>query len=195
MITAIVLAGGESRRMGRPKMVMAWGSATVLAQVIRVLREGGAEDILVVTGGARQEVEEICSRERVTTVHNEEYASNEMLGSLQTGLRSLSADSEAALVTLGDQPQTEAATIHRLLEQYEKDRPELLVPSYQLHRGHPWVLGSRHWAEVLAMSAPDSLREFLNRHTDDIRYVEVDSPTILQDLDTPEDYARRRPAR
>ncbi len=193
MITAIVLAGGESKRMGRPKMTMAWGPATVLDCVIDTLRAGGVQDILVVTGGARVEVEEICRRRGVASVHNDAYASNEMLGSLQAGLRGLSDSVEAALVTLGDQPQMQSATVRGLLEEYERQPAELIVPSYAKRRGHPWVLGRSHWAEILTMKSPESPREFLNRHAAEIRYVDVESATILQDLDTPEDYRKTRP--
>lgn len=193
MITAIVLAGGESRRMGQPKMTMAWGSATIIEQVIGGLRAGGVKDILVVTGGARNEVEETCRKLAVATIHNAAYASNEMLGSLQTGLRGLPAPAEAALVTLGDQPQMEAQTVRALLLEYARERADLIVPSYKRHRGHPWVLGRPHWAEILAMKSPESPREFLNRHAAEIRYVEIGSATILQDLDTPEDYQKARP--
>ncbi len=193
MITAVVLAAGESKRMGRPKLPMPWGRLTVLQQVIDALRAGGVEDILVVTGGARKQIEEICLKEAVRTVHNPDYASNEMLGSLQIGLGVLTGDVEAGLVTLGDQPQIEAATVRALLAEYGREKSELIVPSHQKRRGHPWLIGRSYWSEILEMKAPDSPREFLRWHADEIRYVEIDSPTILQDLDTPEDYKRARP--
>ncbi len=179
--------------MGRPKMTMAWGSRTVLEQVIEALKSGGVGDILVVTGGAREEAEGICARESVRTVHNPMFASNEMLGSLQVGLGALAADVEAALVTLGDQPQIEAATVSALLKDWTDSKAGIIVPSYEKRRGHPWVLGREHWPEVLSMRAPETPREFLQRHADEIRYVEIGSPTILQDLDTPEDYRKARP--
>ncbi len=193
MITAIILAGGESKRMGRPKMLLPWGHGTVLDQVIEALKSGGIEDVEVVTGGSRAEVEAICKRRQVRAVFNEAYARDEMLGSLQTGLRGLGLETEAGLVTLGDQPQIEAATVRAVTSEYGRSQAQLIVPSYQRRRGHPWLIARPLWAEVLEMKAPESPREFLNRHASEIRYVETESPSILQDLDTPEDYRKSRP--
>ncbi len=80
-----------------------------------------------------------------------------------------------------------------VVEAYRTSRMSLVVPSYRMRRGHPWLVTRPHWEEILAMMSPASLRDFLNRHTDDIHYVEIDQSTILQDLDTPEDYLRSRP--
>ena len=193
MISAIVLAAGESKRMGQPKMLMPWGSSTILEQVIRAVREGGADDILVVTGARRSEIEALCRRQRVKSAHNLNFSENEMLGSLQTGLRALPGTAEAALVTLGDQPQIETGTVRAVIAEWQKTKRQLIVPSYEKHRGHPWVVGRSLWDEVLKMKAPESPREFLNRHSAEIHYIEVNSSSILQDVDTPEDYSKSQP--
>jgi CTP:molybdopterin cytidylyltransferase MocA len=61
-----------------------------------------------------------------------------------------------------------------------------------LRRGHPWLVRRELWAELLALRPPQTLRDFLNAHAEEIQYVETD-PTILKDLDTPEDYRREKP--
>ncbi len=193
MISALILAAGESKRMGQPKMLLAWGSATVLERVIGVVRSAGIEDVEVVTGAARVEIEAVCGGQSARATFNPAYASDEMLGSLQAGLRAMPAESDAALITLGDQPQIEASTVQRIVSEYGKSKEPLIVPSYQRRRGHPWILGRTLWPEILEMRAPDSPREFLNRHASGIHYVEIDSASILQDLDTPEDYRKARP--
>ena len=72
-VTAIILAAGESRRMGQPKLLLPWGNGTILGTVIETIREAGANDILVVTGGARERVNEICACHSVQTIHNNQY--------------------------------------------------------------------------------------------------------------------------
>ncbi len=193
MISAIILAGGESKRMGQPKMLMPWGSTTILERVIGVVRDGGVDDILVVSGAARQEVEALCLRQMVRSVFNAGFAQNEMLGSLQAGLQALPPTAEAALVTLGDQPQIQQATVRAVVSDWGKTKAQLIVPSFAKHRGHPWVLGQSYWDEVLRLQAPESPREFLNRHSAQIHYVEVGTGTILEDVDTPDDYRKGRP--
>jgi len=62
-----------------------------------------------------------------------------------------------------------------------------------MRRGHPWLVARPLWGEILEMRSPASLRDFLNGHEAEIRYVEVESDRILQDMDTPEDYLKSRP--
>jgi molybdenum cofactor cytidylyltransferase len=193
MISAIVLAAGESRRMGQPKMLLPWGESTVLGQVISVLRSAGVEDIVTITGGFREQVEAIATRKGSRVVFNPEYASNEMLSSIQCGLRSLKAEAEATLICLGDQPQVQERSVRRVTETFEKSRSRLVVPSYQMRRGHPWLVARSLWGEILAMMSPQSPRDLLNAHSNEIEYVNVDNPSILQDLDTPEDYLKFKP--
>src|SRR5512140_1251978 len=86
MISAIILAAGESKRMGQPKMLLRWGKTTVLAQVISTFQEAGIADILVITGGAKEQVERIVHHYGARGVFNEQFAGGEMLSSLQLGL-------------------------------------------------------------------------------------------------------------
>ena len=86
MIGAVVLAAGRSQRMGRPKMILPWGETTVIGQVANVLLAVGVDDVLVVTGGAQNEVEGALTGMPVRTVFNPEFANGEMMHTLQVGL-------------------------------------------------------------------------------------------------------------
>jgi molybdenum cofactor cytidylyltransferase len=151
------------------------------------------EEIVVVTGGAREQVESLVGRFQIRTVHNPGYETGEMLSSLQFGLSAMSSEVEAALIGLGDQPQVQEPTVLRLRQAFLERGSRLLVPSFQRRRGHPWLVARPLWNELLGMKTPESPRDFLNRHAGEIDYVEVDTPTILADLDTPEDYRTSRP--
>jgi len=192
MITAIILAAGESKRMGQPKMLMPWGRSTVLQTVISTLQTAGMNDILVVTGGAHKQIEMLIGKS-VQTVYNENYALGEMLSSIQIGLAAKKHESSSALICLGDQPQVQVRSVQRILQEYKESKAPLIVPSYQMKRGHPWLVARELWNELLKLRAPETPRQFLNRHTRDIRYVELDTPSILQDIDTPEDYLQSHP--
>src|SRR6266508_3209245 len=93
MISAIILAAGASRRMGRPKMLLPWGNVSVLEHVISVFARAGIEDILVVTGAVREQIEEAVvkygKRYPVRSIHNRDYSHGEMMSSLQCGLHAL----------------------------------------------------------------------------------------------------------
>ncbi len=115
-----------------------------------------------------------------------------MLSSLQAGLAAKKDETRAALICLGDQPQVQVRSVQRILQTYKESQAPIIVPSYQLHRGHPWMVARELWDEILKMRAPKTLRDFLNRHQRNILYLEFDTPTILQDLDTKEDYLKSK---
>lgn len=198
MISAIVLAAGQSRRMGRPKLSLPWGGATLLGQVLSTLAQAGVEDILVVTGAARQAVEPLVAglseRFPVHCVQNSDYAQSEMLGSIQAGLRALTDETQAALIVLGDQPQMQANVVRRVLDAYRGQPAGLVIPSYHRRRGHPWLVDRRLWPDLLALSNEQTPRDFLNAHAAGILYLPVGDDSILRDVDTPEAYAAERPA-
>jgi len=193
MISVIVLAAGSSKRMGEAKMLLPWGNTTVIEQVVSVFVSAGVDDIIVVTGGHKAEIESRMVNHPVRTVHNDEYASGEMLSSLQCGLRALKPQAEATLVALGDQPQVLERSVRMVCEAFRTMKSNLVVPSYQMRRGHPWLVARPLWDDLLRMKSPQSPREFLNEHKNEIHYINMDDPNILADLDTPEDYQKWRP--
>jgi len=192
MISAIILAAGESKRMGRPKMLLKWGETTVINKVINTFRAAGVEEIFVVTGGAREQVEKAVGGS-ASMIFNANYAQGEMLSSVQAGLVGMDPGVEAVLIGLGDQPQVEVGTVQAVIDAYRRTGAAIVVPSYQMHRGHPWLVARTHWNALLEMQPPGSLRDFLNRKSREIRYVDVGSPSVLLDLDTPEDYLKSHP--
>jgi len=192
MITAIILAAGQSKRMGQPKMLLPWDETTVLEKVIATFKAAEIEGILVVTGGAKEQVEGLI-RNVAQTTFNPKYADGEMLSSVQAGLAELGSGVETALIGLGDQPQVQERSVRAVVDEHRVSNASIVVPSFQMRRGHPWLVARAHWNEILSMESPASLRDFLNHHIDDIRYVEVENDSILQDLDTPDDYLKFKP--
>lgn len=203
-VAAVVLAAGRSRRMGQPKMILPWGDTTVIGQVVRTLAQAGLDEIVVVTGGARRQVEQALSGHPVRTVYNPHYAEDQMALSLRVGLVSLSAEFDAALVALGDQPQMRLEVVRKVLHTYRQTQAPLVFPSYHMRRGHPWIISRPLWGLLLALPASQAtspqpaalktLRELLTPYADQICYVDVEDDSILRDLDTPADYRMERPA-
>jgi molybdenum cofactor cytidylyltransferase len=195
-ISAILLAAGESRRMGQPKPTLPWGHTTVLGQVVATCAAAGLEDILVVTGGARQKVEEqvtlLSKNYPVRGIHNPGYAEGGMTSSIQVGLASLGAEVQAALIGLGDQPQVREETIRRILTVFLQTDSPLVFPSFQGRRGHPWLVARPLWPDIQAIPTTTTPRQFFRTYAGQIAYVAADE-SILQDLDTPGEYFRQRP--
>ena len=193
MISAIILAAGQSKRMGQPKMLLPWGNLTVIEKVVGTFMRAGVEDIWVVTGGAHDQVELALAGYLVRKIHNRDFAIGEMLSSLQCGLNHMPEPTQAALIGLGDQPQVQEGSIRSVCEAYRESKSRLIVPSFQMKRGHPWLVARPLWQEIVGLKPSQTPRDFLNSHTDEIHYVNLDTSTILADLDTPEDYQRSCP--
>jgi molybdenum cofactor cytidylyltransferase len=215
MISGIILAAGKSVRMGENKLLMKWGDVTVIEKVIQTIQDSRIEDIILVTNpDLRIPIPDV----RITI----NKTSHEMLSSIQLGLQVLTPSQpppnplnvsakisilsvadlgeapkaegvEAVLICLGDQPQIESRSVRAVCEAYQKSKSNLVAPSYQNRRGHPWLVAKPFWNEILRMKANQTPRDFLNKHADEIEYVNLDTPTILQDLDTPEDYLKYKP--
>jgi molybdenum cofactor cytidylyltransferase len=193
MISAIVLAAGLSIRMGQPKMLLTWGTTTVIRKVVETVFCGEIEDILIVTGGLHAEIEIALRGLPVQFKMNQDFANGEMLTSVQVGLNALVKDAQAALIVLGDQPQIQADVVRLIADRYQATQHPIIVPSYQMHRGHPWLVDRTYWKRILELEKPDTLREFLNTYNTTIDYIPVETRTVLQDLDTQEDYTHYKP--
>jgi molybdenum cofactor cytidylyltransferase len=187
-VSAVVLAAGMSKRMGRAKMILAWKDTTVIGQVISTLLSAGMKDVTVVTGGARDLVAKAIRDFPIRTVFNPGFENGEMLTSIQIGLQSLPIDSQAAMIVLGDQPWIEGTIVRSLLDYFLTNRPKIVIPSYSMRRGHPWIVARPLWPYILELKPPLTLRNFSDEFKEDIHFLNVSSPSILKDLDTPDDY-------
>ena len=192
-VGAVVLAAGQSVRMGQPKMLLEWGKTTVVGKVVQSLLDSGISQIVVVTGGVRAGVEQALAEKKVECVYNPQYANGEMLNSLRVGVRALPDTCQAFLLVLGDQPQMETRVVKQVIEDYQANQNALIVPSYQMRRGHPWLVDRELWPALLDMPSDATMRDFIQIHSSEIHYIEVDSPSVLKDVDTVEDYLRDRP--
>jgi molybdenum cofactor cytidylyltransferase len=188
IIAGIVLAAGESKRMDYPKMILPWANTTVIGQIIIILKKSDLNDILVVTGGWRDEVEGALSGFQVRTIYNPNFKEGGMLSSVQAGIEALDSEYDAALITLGDQPFIKLRVVTSILNTYRTSNSVLIVPSYEMRRGHPWLVDRILWGEILELGKDYTLRDFLNMKQGLINYVPVNTNSILLDLDTPEDY-------
>jgi molybdenum cofactor cytidylyltransferase len=191
-VAAIILAAGASRRMGQAKMTLPYEESTVLGTVLSKLHTADVDPLTVVIGGAREGVEAAVSDLpfEVIRAYNLDYEHTEMLDSLKIGMQHLPADVDAFLIVLGDQPQIQVVVVQAILQEYARTGQSLIIPSYRMRRGHPWLVGKAHWADLSSMEAGQTMRDFLSRHQRKIHYLVVETPSILEDMDTPEDYRR-----
>jgi molybdenum cofactor cytidylyltransferase len=190
LIAAVVLAAGLSSRMGRFKLTLPWDGISVIGWVVETLGQAGLDHVVVVTGHRSDDVAQALTGLPARLVHNPNYTLGGMLSSIQVGLLALRQETQAALICLGDQPQMEVATVRAVLDAGREEQwRRVIVPSFRGHAGHPVLLPSEAWPGILATAG--TLREFMRAQDNQIRYVDVNTSTVLDDLDTPSDYKRR----
>jgi molybdenum cofactor cytidylyltransferase len=195
-VPAVVLAAGESKRMGQPKLLLPWGDgSTIIRRVCETVLTADLVDTVVVTGARRGAVEAELADLPLRLVHNPQYAEGEMLSSVLAGLDALHADDAACLVVLGDQPALGPGIIHRLLDAYAGGAGRIVAPEYMGRRGHPVLIDRAYWGALRALPPGGAPRDVLRAHPDDVATIPVDAEAVIFDIDTPEDYAQARGAR
>ena len=197
MIAAIVLAAGESRRMGRPKARLPFpepdgSESTFLTHVVRVLTESRARPIIVVLGHGASELERDLQGTEARAVRNPAYRDG-MLSSIQAGVRALSDEPvEGLLVLPVDQPAVSAAVVDRIIARFEEGPAPVVLPRFAGRRGHPVLFAREVWSELLEAPAEVGARRVVWDHQDALVEIDVDDAGVTIDVDTPSDYERFR---
>ena len=198
MIAGIILAAGESSRMGRDKALLPLGQETFLERLIEILR-GEVSPLLVVLGHHAEKIAGRIPRpassfsfDDLQIVRNPDYKLGQ-LSSLQAALRSLEGRSVAgALVCLVDHPAITTAVVRAVLERFRKRQSRIIIPTCNGRRGHPVFFSAELFPELLAAPLDQGARVVVRRHADDVALVETGEEGILLDVDRPDDYALLR---
>lgn len=180
--------------MGQPKLLMPWGIMTVITSVINTLELAGVEQIVLVTGASHDLLADALRADSVQLAFNPDFADGSMVHSLQTGLREMQRlGMDSALLALGDQPQIQVTTVRAVLAAGKANPGRLVLPSFQMKRGHPWLIPASLWPLIFNLAPDQTMRDFVRSQESSIAYALVDTPSIIADLDTPADYEREKP--
>ena len=186
MIAALLLAAGESTRMGQLKALLPWRGATLLEAQVAAMADAGLSPLLAVLGHRAGELRALLPPS-VSVVLNERYREGKST-SIVAGIAAVPLACEAAVVVAVDQP-TEASVLRALAEAYAASRPAVLLPSVNHRRGHPTLFDRRVFPDLLAITEErEGLREVMTRYEPDIRYMNVDTELVRANLNSPPDY-------
>jgi molybdenum cofactor cytidylyltransferase len=183
----LILAAGESRRMGSPKALLEYQGETFLDRLIGLLSRQCAP-VIAVLGAGEQTIRAGLRRAgQARLVSNPDFRLGQTT-SLQCGLRAVPGEAEGVVFTLVDHPAVTPETIAALLAC--RQAAPLRIPRFQGRRGHPIWMAPALIPEFLALPASSSAREVVARHAAEIACVDVDDPGILADIDDAEAYRR-----
>jgi molybdenum cofactor cytidylyltransferase len=183
-VAAIILAAGESRRMGFPKAMLRYREETFLDTLIGLFAPH-CSPLIVVLGAHADRIRESTLR-AASFVVNPDYQRG-MTTSLQCGLHALPAQVDSVLLTLVDHPAVSTATIKSLLA---VPAPLLRVPRHGGQRGHPIWFSRELIPEFLAIPETGAARDVVRAHAADTQFLDLDDPGILADIDDPVAYGR-----
>ena len=175
--------------MGRDKALLEFRRTTFLGRII-VLLAPRVEPLVVVLGHHADVIRQVIPGGPRVVV-NKNYRAG-MLTSLQTGIRALPSEVEAALFTLVDHPAVAEKTVELLIGEWQKAKPLVAIPRHGGRRGHPVILRRSVLDEVLALGPESSAKDVIRSHRAETLFVDVDDPGVLCDIDLPEQYDRLR---
>lgn len=186
MISAIVLAAGKSERMGSPKALLPIRGRTFLTNILQAIAKSEVADTVVVVGHHQAEIEPVVPPP-ARVIFNPDYEKG-MITSFQAGIRALRRETSGALLFLVDHPLADPETIQALIANMAAHR--IVLPVFDGRRGHPVLFASDILHEILALTTSQGANIVVRKDPNRIVEVPVNSPGILVDVDTPEDFQK-----
>jgi molybdenum cofactor cytidylyltransferase len=201
MLAAVILAAGESRRMGTPKALLPFPTNTVATEGITTFVEHLRSIAQHPRIGLRRVVlgahaEEIRSRTRLApadVVVNAEWATGQ-LSSIQAAIHSLPSGTDGIMLFLVDHPLITAGLVGELVEQFYASQRRIVIPTYNGKRGHPVIFASSLYDELLAAPAEQGARAVVWKHAKEVLEVPTDEEGVVLNLNDPEAMKRIFPA-
>jgi molybdenum cofactor cytidylyltransferase len=194
-VAALVLAAGQSTRMGSNKMMADIAGTPMIAHTVDAVLASTADPVVVVTGHQPERVREALAGRKVTFAHNPRYADG-LSTSLRAGLDALPADVDGVIVALGDMPGVAAVHLERLIAAFDPDTgASICVPSFNGKRGNPVLWSKAYFPEMRDIAGDVGARHLIGAHADEIKDVAMPDAGVLEDLDTPAALAAHLAAR
>ena len=186
-VSVIILAAGESKRMGVPKQLMPLGRTSILLQTLNNYLDSIANEVIVVLGCRSSEIIASLDGTPVKVVVNKNYRQG-ISTSIISGLKLVNNSASGIMIALGDQPFVGKPIINNLIEIFEQVDKGIVLPVYKGEQGHPVIFSRIYKKELLALQGDSGGREIVARHPDHVKRVSIRSNSVIHDIDTLEEY-------
>ncbi len=187
MISAIVLAAGESTRIGTPKLLLQIKGKSLLQHVVDNALQSKVGEVIVVLGAEATKLRRELKQRRVKIIENASYKEG-LSTSLKVGLQAVSPQARAVLALLGDQPLISHDIIDALIDKYEESGSIMVAPVYRGRRGNPVLFDSSLIPELTKVTGDKGGREIIEKHLAQLATIDFESTMIGSDIDSWDDY-------
>lgn len=189
MIGAIVLAAGQSRRMGTQKLLLPYAGSAVIEYIVEQIQRSAVGGCIVVTGHEPHRICDCLAGRELIIAQNDRYLEG-MLSSVRAGFEAAPETWIATLIVLGDQPSLRTPILDLLIHAHATHPNAIIVPVFEDRRGHPILIPMTFRQEILHHYDDVGLRGLLRAHAEAVVEIPVDSESVLEDINYPEDYER-----
>jgi molybdenum cofactor cytidylyltransferase len=186
-ISAVLLAAGESSRMGEPKQLLPFGRSTFVEQAVDTLLGSAVAEVIVVVGHRAEAVVERIGSRPVKIAQNPDYKQG-MSTSIIAGLKLVTPEAGAVMIALSDQPLLNSRTIDKLIDGFLSGDKGIAIPTCRGIRGHPIILTPKYEEELMAVKGDIGGRQIVSAHPEDVLEVDVASEGVVVDINTRDDY-------
>jgi len=186
MIGVAILAAGESKRMGKNKLLLEVEGKRVIEWTVNSFK-GIADDIVIVLGHKPRDLIPALKELGVRWTVNKSYEEG-MASSFKEGIREL-RNCGAAFLALGDQPFVDRDFLKKAIDVWKRRRARIVSPVYEGKKGHPVLFDRSLFGEILSLERHETIRDVIHRHVDELHLVKAGKWSIM-DMDTPEDFVK-----
>jgi len=187
LIAAIILAAGQSSRMGAHKILLPLQGKPVILHAVDNANAAGFAEVIVVVGHCAEAVRAALAGQRIQIIENPDYRQGQST-SLRAGVAALRPEMDAALILLGDQPLVQPAILTALVQAWQQSGKPIVAPLYNGQRGNPVLFARALFPELLSVTGDQGGRAILQRHAQEIELVPMLDADAAEDLDTWQQY-------
>lgn len=190
MISCIILAAGLSSRFGSPKALATINESPAITFLLKNICSSRIDEIIVVLGSDSDAIEpHLFKHKLIRVVYNNDYKFGQT-SSVQTGLKALSSHTDAFMILPVDCSFIQTKTIDKLIEHYIRNHPQILIPAFNLKKGHPPVFKQELKENILKLSYAEGLNKITQNPAYSTETLELPDPGIIQTFNTPDELAR-----
>jgi molybdenum cofactor cytidylyltransferase len=191
VLAAVILSGGESRRMGSPKALIPYQGRAFLQHLLDVARHPKLGRVLVVLGPHADQIRSEVALETADVVINHDWEQGQ-LSSIQAALRHLAEaeETDGIMLFLVDHPLISAALVDQLIAEFYRLGRPIVLPTFRGKRGHPVIFARRLYEELLAAPLDKGARTVVWAHTDEVLQVPTDEEGVVLNLNDPEAFRK-----